>query len=45
MGKAKSTKLRIDCLMQWIGSLKNKPKMKPKKETQEYVHIKGMHKR
>lgn len=45
MAKMKNTKLKIDCLMQWLGSLTRKPKLETKKEVETRVPVKGMHKR
>ena len=38
-------KLKIDCLMQWLGSLKRKPKSVVKENVERFVPIKGFNKR
>lgn len=41
MAKVKNVKLKVDCLMQWLGSLKRKPKSVVKENVERFVPIKG----
>ena len=45
MAKVKNVKLKVDCLIQWLGSLKRKPKTIAKETTEKFVPIKGFNKR
>ena len=45
MAKGKNIKLKIDCLMQWLGSLTKKPKLEIKKEPEQFVRFKEMNRR
>lgn len=45
MAKVKNVKLKIDCLMQWLGSLKRKPRSVVKENVERFVPIKGFNKR
>lgn len=42
MAKVKNTKLKIDCLMQWMDTLSSKKtKIETKQRPEQYVKIKG----
>lgn len=45
MAKVKNVKLKVGCLIQWLGSLKRKPRSVVKENVERFVPIKGFNKR